>query len=523
MRSVSSESPGAYRSEERDVVLSARNISKSFPGGVVALDGVSLDLYAGEILALLGENGSGKSTLVKILYGVYVPDAGEIYLKERGGLRRVNINSPIDAMSRGIVMVSQIPQLVDKLTITENISLTLASLRLHGVKIYTSTSRIAKIIEREFEKIGVKIDPNERVYNLTYTQKQLVEILRAIIVNARVLLIDEALTYLPLLEKQRFYQVLTTLKREGRSVVLVTHKISEAMEISDRIAVLRAGKLVGVVNTRETTPDYVRAVMFGEERVKVVDRGVVQSTRVFSDVRVLIRDLYVEDDYGREAVRGVNLAVHAGEVVGIAGVTGNGQRELLEAVVGLREIKSGEVYVDGINVKRAGIRGVRELGVGFVPDRLLEQGVSLEESIVENIAVAIAKRGLSIPWRLIEKLSSDLVNAFQIVVPGVKTPIKHLSGGNLLKVVIARELENAKRAFVAYNPTRTLDEVSAIHVRRRIREKATNEGVAVLLASEDLDEILVISDTVYVMNSGRLYGPLSPQTPREEIEKLMVM
>jgi simple sugar transport system ATP-binding protein len=507
----------------KNIILSARGVSKSFPGGVVALDNVSLDLYAGEVLALLGENGSGKSTLIKILYGVYIPDHGEIYVRDQGGLKKTTINSPVDAMSKGIVMVSQVPQLVDKLTIVENISLTLASLRLHGVKYYTSTLKVAKIIEEELNKIGIKLDPNERVYNLTYTQKQLVEILRGIIINARIILIDEALTYLPVIEKKKFYQIITSLRDTGRSIVLVTHKIPEAMEISNRIAVLRAGKLVDTVYTREVTPDHVRTMMFGEEKAKLVSYSRLESFSVFGNVRIAIRDLHVEDDYGREAVKGINLTVRAGEVVGIAGITGNGQRELLEAIVGLREIKSGEVYINGVNVKRASIRGIRELGIGFIPDRLLEHGVSLEESISENIAIMAARKGLIIPWDSVDKISSEVVNAFQIVTPSIKTPTKYLSGGNLLKVIVARELENAKMAFIAYNPTRTLDEVSAIYVRRRIKEKATSRGIAVLLISEDLDEVLMTSDTIYVINSGRLCGPLPPETPRDEIEKLMVM
>jgi len=514
-----------HKNRENVVLLSARNISKSFPGGVVALDRVSLDLYAGEILALVGENGSGKSTLVKILCGVYVPDSGEIYVREHEGLRRVTISSPVDAMIKGIVMVSQIPQLVDNLTIIENISLTLASLRIRGANFYSSLSKISKIMSEEFEKIGIKIDLNEKVYNLTYTQKQLVEILRAMIINARIILIDEALTYLPILEKKRFYQLLLNLRETGKSIVLVTHKIPEAMEISDRIAVLKTGRLVSVVNTREVTPEYIRTAMFGEERAKQVRYSRLESKSVYGEERIVVKELRVEDDYGREVVKGVDLVVRAGEIVGIAGITGNGQRELAEAIVGLRKVKSGEIYINSnsVNVKNAGIKDIRELGVGFIPDRLFEHGISLEEDIVENIAVSVARRDMIIPWSLIEKISSDLVSTFQVVTPSIKTPTKYLSGGNVLKVIVARELEAAKKALIACNPTRTLDEVSAMYVREKIKNKAVSENIAVLLISEDLDEILMISDTIYVMNTGKLYGPLTPETPREEIEKLMVM
>jgi simple sugar transport system ATP-binding protein len=506
-----------------NVILSARNISKSFPGPVIALDRVSLDLYAGEILALLGENGSGKSTFVKILYGIYTPDHGEILMKTGRVLERVTINSPADAMSKGILMVSQVPQLISKLTVAENMALTLTSLRIHGVKSLTSIKKILKIISEESEKIGIKIDPNEKVYNLTYTQKQLVEILRAMIVNAKILLLDEALTYLPLLERRKLYQALLKLKERGGSIVIITHKISEAMEISNRIAVLRAGKIVGVVNTWETTIDQVRVMMFGEERSKQISYVKVQTINPRGEPRITIRNLHVEDDYGREIVRGVNLTIHAGEVVGIAGISGNGQRELLESIVGLRKIKSGDIYVDNVNVKRSGVKNIRELGVSFIPDRLLEHGISPEESIVENIAACTVRNGINIPWGLIEEISRKLINSYQIIAPSTKTPVKYLSGGNILKTIVAREIENAKKALIACNPTRTLDEVSAMYVRRRIREKAVNENLAVLIASEDLDEVLMVSDIIYVMNTGRLYGPLTPEAPREDIEKLMVM
>lgn len=507
----------------KDVILSARNISKSFPGPVIALDRVSLDLRAGEILALLGENGSGKSTFVKILYGIYTPDHGEIFVRTGKVLEKVVISSPADAMSKGILMVSQMPQLISKLTIAENIALTLTSLRLRGVKSFTSLTKILKIISEESEKIGIKIDPNEKVYNLTYTQKQLVEILKALIVDAKILLLDEALTYLPLLERKRLYQALLKLREQGKSIMVITHKIPEAMEISSRIAVLRAGKLVGVVNTQDATIDQVRVMMFGEERAKQISYIKIQTISSRGEPRIVAKDLHVEDDYGKEIVKGVDLTVHAGEVVGIAGIAGNGQRELLEAIVGLRKIRSGEIYVGSVSVKKRGVKGVRELGVGFIPDRLLEHGISPEESIAENIAVSTVRNGVNIPWNVIEEMSRELINLYQILTPSTRTPVKYLSGGNILKTIVAREIESAKKALIACNPTRTLDEVSAIYVRRKIKEKTVNENLAVLIASEDLDEILMVSDVIYVMNSGRLYGPLAPETPREDIEKLMVM
>jgi len=509
------------------VAVSVKDLRKSFPGGVTALDGVSLDIHFGEILALLGENGSGKSTLVKVLYGIYAPDSGEVRVNIGGKLTRVLINEPIEAMHYGIVLVSQVPQLIDKLSVAENLAITLSSLKWKGATSLSGVSRVSSVIEKECERLGLKIDPNEKVYNLTYTLKQQVELLRALTIGARVLLLDEVLTYLPTREKKRFYDILLKLRKEGRSIVLITHKLPEAFEVSDRIAVMRNGKILGVVNAGEITLQEVRSMMFGAA-VKLLINDKTPSRKAGKTLggeEIVVEQLHVKDDYGRDAVRGVNLVVRKGEIVGIAGVAGNGQRELLEAVVGLRRPERGIVRIAGLDITKRGARLARSLGVSFIPDRPLEYGCSVDHSVLDNMAVPFSlTNGLLLRWGRLREIAEKVIGEYQVVAPGVDASLKSLSGGNIMKVVVSKEIESASRAIVAHNPTRALDEVSAAFVRQRIRSRAERDRLAVLMASEDLDEVLRMSDVVYVANSGRLYGPLDPEsTPREEVEKLMVM
>lgn len=497
-------------------MLSVENLTKTFPGGVNALDNVSMDIYGGEFTAILGENGAGKSTLVKILYGIYTPDSGVIKLYGK----KISIENPLDAIRKGIVMVSQVPQLIDRLNISENISLSLSKVRL-----LSRTRLVSKIFKEISEKIGIKIDPNAKVWSLSYTQKQLVEIVRAMLLDAKVLLLDEALTYLPHEERKKFYQYLKEFKEKNKAVVFITHKIPEALEIADKIHVLRKGKIVGVLEKEDATLDKIRELMFGEAAKSITYERFSKPYESAPEKTILeIRDLSVLGDYGELAVNNVSLSVRGGEVVGIAGVAGNGQRELLEAIVGLREVERGKVVLDGIDVTNMGLKIVREHGIGFIPDQPLRYAVSLENNVLENIAALFSRRNLVVNWVEMLNLTERLIKEFSIYPPRTETYVKLLSGGNMMKVVVARELTYAKKALIAYNPTRGLDEATSCTARRKIKEKASIEKVAVLFASEDLDEIIQLSDAIYVMNKGKIYGPLDPVgTPRSEIEKLMVV
>jgi simple sugar transport system ATP-binding protein len=496
-------------------VVSLKEITKTFPGGIVALDNVSLDVYRGEIVALLGENGAGKSTLVKVMYGVYTPDKGRVYVDGKP----VFFKSPRDAIRKGIVMVSQVPQLIERLTVAENFLLSLESVGLASP--FTLTSRVAEFIEKESKRYSIPVDPNARVWSLTYTQKQMAEILRAIMIGARVLILDEALTYLPVIERQKFVKFLLEFKSRGGTVVLITHKIPEALETSDRIVVLRHGRIVASLSREEATPETIRRYMFGEESRRLAEA--LPRSKPGKKKVIVVERLRVLDDYGREAVRGVSLEVLEGEVVGIAGIVGNGQSELIEAVAGLRKAVAGRVVIDGVDVTNMGAKAVRDAGVGVIPDYPLRLGVSADNTIVENIAALFNKQPV-IDWTGMRRIARHVISKLNVKASSEDDLVKTLSGGNIMKVIIGRELLYAKKALVAYNPTRALDEVSAAAVRGAIKSRAINDGLAVLFASEDLDEVLELSDKVYVINTGQLYGPFDPdKTSRDEIEKYMVM
>lgn len=497
------------------VFLKVENLTKIFPGGVVALDNVTLEIKGGEFTAILGENGAGKSTLAKILYGIYTPDSGVIKI----GGRVVEIGNPIKAIKKGIVMVSQIPQLIDRLTVVENVSLSLSKIGL-----LSNLRKVSRLIEEASGRIGVKIEPNAKVWSLTYTQKQIVEIIRAMLLDAKVLILDEALTYLPADERRRFYSYLSDLKKQGRAVVFVTHRIPEALEIADKIYVLRRGRLVGFLTRDEVSLEKVRELMFGEAAKYVTYERFTKSCQKPPGRCVIkVEDLEVLGDFGELVVKGVSLNVREGEIVGIAGVSGNGQRELLEALVNLRHVKSGRVFIDGVDVTNKGVRVVRELGVGFIPDQPLRYAVSSDNTILENIATLFSRNNFFVQWDLMRKIAGSLIEECSVWPPRTDVYVKLLSGGNIMKVAVCKEIAFSKKALIAYNPTRSLDEIAAIHVRRMIRGKADNDNTAVLFASEDLFEVLQLSDVVYVMNNGKLYGPLDPvKTPVDEIEKLMV-
>lgn len=494
-------------------VILLKNITKKFPG-VVALDKVTMDVRKGEVHALLGENGAGKSTLVKILYGIYLPDEGEIYVEGK----RVTINDPKDAIELGIVMVSQSPQIIDSLTVAENIIL--------GLKQYNMLSPISRVIDyvkKMSQEVGINVDPNTPVWQLSYTQKQLVEITRAILLGAKVLILDEAITYLPLEEKKKFYKFIRVFADKGGSVILITHKIYEAMDVADRITVLRAGKIVGTVEKDEVTIDNVRRLMFGERSTEITYERLPLSKPENKNI-LEIKDAWVLGDFGEYAVKGVSLSVRAGEVLGIAGIAGNGQKELIEAVMGLRKLVKGKVFFEGVDVTNKGTSFIRKKGTGYIPDIPARYGVSLDNTIEENIAIIPVFSNTIINWNKIRDLARKLIKEYSIMTPSPTTPVKLLSGGNIMKVLVSRELTAAKKLLVAYNPTRALDEATAIKVRRIIKEKAMKEKIGVLFASEDLDEVFQMSDTIAVINSGKIVGVFpAEKAKREEVEKLMVM
>ncbi len=500
-------------------VLRVVGITKRFPG-VLALDDVSLELYPGEIHSLLGENGSGKSTLAKIMAGIYVPDRGSIEVSGRS----FRFLDPVKAVSYGIVYIPQSPSLVERLTVAENI---LIALRSYGI--LSSMGRVKEAVARRAREMGIGIDPEAEVGKLSYTQKQIVELLKASLLDAKVLLLDEVTTYLPRPLREAFYGYLRLLRSEGRTILLITHKVFEAIEVADRITVMRSGRIVGTVERSEFDADLVRGLMFGSSAsLNHVDylpegeppRGPTVERRPV----ILLDDVWAVGETGGHALRGVSVEVNPGEILGVVGISGNGQRELAEVLVGLRPVERGRYYLDGIDVTNKGAKAIRASGVGFVPEAPLYYSLSGDLSLMENLALAEQGGGPVLSLRPLAARVRELIEKYGIAAASPRTQAKVLSGGNVMRFTIARELESAKKALVALNPTRSLDERFALSFVKALRRSSRLSGLSVVYISESLDEVLRVSDRVAVINSGRIVGVYSREAAeRETLEKLMVM
>ena len=496
--------------------LIVRNVCKRFPG-ILALDSVNLEIVPGEIHALLGENGSGKSTLAKIISGIYVPDSGEIFVD---GVKRY-IASPEIAMELGIYYASQSPLLVDNMTVAENVALTLKDLGP-----LSRVSRIEELIRRWSSSIGMRLDPKSEVSRLSYTQKQLLEIFKAIVSNARLLILDEVTTLLPRAEKEIIYSYIKRLKSEGRSVMLITHKIVEAVEIADRLTVLKGGRKIATLDNKGVKPsaDEIRKMMFGENSIEVKPALNIDKDKKWSEIVLELSGAVIPSDHRGQMIEIDKLRVYRGEIVGVAGIAGNGQKELVEALAGLRRISRGKYKLLGIDVTNKGAKRVRSLGVSIVIEMPLYYSMGGEASIEENIALGKRFSHYKISWNSLRKEVVTIIKNFRIAASSSRTPVNLLSGGNVMKVHLAKELSIARNLLIAYNPTRALDEATARFVRDIIRNLAHNSGVAVLLVSEDLDEVLELSDKIVVLNAGKVVGEFTRDiVERSKIEELMVM
>ena len=478
-----------------DTVVLMRGITKEFYG-FKALDNVDFDIKKGEIHVLLGENGAGKTTLVKILTGVYLMDRGEIYID---GVKR-DIRNVGDAVKYGISIVNQYPQLIDELTITENISLSLRSLGI----IHRFNKIKEKIIEYS-DKYSFKLDPDKYVRDLSFSERQRVEILKAILLDSKVIIMDEPTTLLTTWERKLIYQFMKRAKEEGRSLVLITHKLSEALEVADRITILKKGRVVARLNAEDATYGKLMKLMFDKMHAKTVDR----KRDVNSRNEVLrIEDLMVLDEYGRKAVKNVNLKLYSGEIVGIAGIAGNGQRELIEAIYGVRRREAGKIIFLGRDISKYNARELRKL-IGYIPDKIPE-AVILNMPIYENLILkkydnsVILRKKIFIDYKSVYKYSDSLISEYNIAAedPGVEAGT--LSGGNLQKLVLARELSLDPPLIIAVNPSKTLDHFSTELLHSTLI-KYRDHGKAILLVSEDSEEVMKVSDRIMVMHEGNLY------------------
>ena len=490
-------------------MLELRGITKRFPG-VLANDRVDFDLRRGEIHALLGENGAGKSTLMNILYGLYTPDDGEIVIRGE----EVRMSSPREAIERGIGMVHQHFMLIPVMTVAENIVLAVEPTRAGGLLDYRAASRTVSALAGSF---GFAIDPNALIEDITVGQQQRVEILKALYRRADILILDEPTAVLTPQESTELFGILRNLVREGMSVIFISHKLNEVLEIAERVTVLRRGKLVETVEAKDATEDGLAQLMVGREVLLRVDKVPASP----GERLLAVEHLHVRDDRGIEKVRDVSLEVKAGEIVGIAGVDGNGQTELIDAISGLRKVESGRVEIAGVDLTRESARAHFDEGFGHVPEDRQRRGLVLEFTIAENIALhdygapPASRLGWLYPKNLVAR-ARDLIREFDVRGGRPQTLAQALSGGNQQKVILAREISRDPKVLIAAQPTRGLDVGAIEFVHRRLVEER-DEGRAVLLVSLELDEILGLSDRILVMFEGRIVGEFEPDTSEAEL------
>jgi general nucleoside transport system ATP-binding protein len=490
-------------------LLELRGITKRFPG-VVANDHVDFDLRPREVHALLGENGAGKSTLMNILYGLYHPDEGEILLKGKPA----EIHSPSDAIDLGIGMVHQHFMLIPVMTVAENIVLGTEPIR-NGVFLDEDAAR--ERVQRLSGTFKFAIAPDARVEDIGVGQQQRVEILKALYRNADVLILDEPTAVLTPQEAAELFGILEDLRREGMSIIFISHKLSEVLQIADRITVLRRGETIGTVPREGATREGLAKMMVGREVLLRVDKPPGEPGAPLLE----LEDVHVTDARGLETVRGVSCTVRAGEIVGIAGVDGNGQSELIDAIAGLRRPTSGRIVVEGRDVTHDSTNDILDAGLGHIPEDRQRRGLVLDFTLAENLALhdfdkpPASRFGWLYPSRLIER-ARRLLREFDVRGGGATTLASSLSGGNQQKVVVAREVSRNPQVLIAAQPTRGLDVGAIEFVHRRLVEERDN-GRAILLVSLELDEILSLSDRILVIYEGRIVGEFAPDVSEEEL------
>ncbi len=484
-------------------VLEVRGITKRFPG-VLANDHVDFSLEQGEIHALLGENGAGKTTLMNVLYGLYRPDEGEIL---RNG-KPVIMHSPKDAIAHGIGMVHQHFMLIPVFTVTENIMLGAETVR-RGV---LARREVAREIRQLSRRYGLDVDPDALVQDLAVGEQQRVEIIKTLYRKAQILILDEPTAVLTPQEADDLFRVMRELKEQGVSIIFITHKLREVLAVADRITVMRGGRVVGTVLPQETDEARLAAMMVGREVILKVDKAPAKP----GEVVLQVSGLQVRDVRGVEAVQGVSFEVRAGEVLGIAGVQGNGQTELVEALTGLRPAHGGKIFLRGIDVTGKPPRPIIENGLSHVPEDRQRHGLVLSYPVADNLILCTYylppfAKGVVIQNEAVDSFSRNLIKKFDVRTPSPYVPTSTLSGGNQQKVIVARELSRPVSLLVANQPTRGLDVGSIEYIHRQIIDMR-DQGVAVLLVSAELDEIMSLSDRIAVMYKGQIVATVDAET-----------
>ncbi len=495
--------------------LELKEISKGFPG-VVANDHISLTVEPGEIHALLGENGAGKTTLMNILYGLYHADEGEILIDGKP----VRFGSPGDAIAAGLGMVHQHFMLVPVFTVTENIMLGVESTRGRFGLLDRATAR--RQVTEISERFGLEIPPDAVIEELPVGVQQRVEIVKALYREAEILILDEPTAVLTPQETEELFRVMRSLKEAGKSIIFITHKLKEVLAIADRITVLRRGRVVGTTTPQETTEAELAAMMVG----RTVMLQVAKEPSKPGEPVLQVADLMVRDDRGHLAVDGVSFEVRAGEIVCVAGVQGNGQTELVEALTGLRRASAGSIRILGTEVTHASVHDVLEAGVGHVPEDRLRDGLIVEFSIADNLLLDQYDVAPFASWivrndREVLRAAEERARSYDIRTPSVLQAASTLSGGNQQKVIVAREFSRPIHLLIASQPTRGLDVGSIEYIHARLVAKR-DEGVAVLLVSPELDEVLALADRIAVMYRSRIVAILpAGAASREELGLLM--
>jgi len=489
---------------EKTPVLEVRNITKRFPG-VIANEDVNLTLYQGEILALLGENGAGKSTLMNIIYGLYKPTEGEILVNGEV----LEMQTPNDAIAAGIGMVHQHFQLVPVMTVAENIMLGSETVK----RGFLDTKSVAQRIVDLSHRYNLDVDPYAIVEDLPVGARQRVEIVKTLYRSAEILILDEPTAVLTPQEIQGLFEVMNLLKEQGKSIIFITHKLKEVLQVADRIAVLRGGKVMGEADPKTATQASLAAMMVGREVILTVEKTPANPGQVV----LATRELGAVNDMGEPALNGVTLEVRAGEVLGVAGVQGNGQTELVEVITGLRHADGGHVLIGGQDMTNASPRQVTQHGEScHVPEDRHAYGMVAAYSVAENLVLntynlpPYSKR-MTINKQAIRVHAEQLVDEYDVRTPSVNTPGGSLSGGNQQKMVVAREFSRPIKLLIAAQPTRGIDVGSIEFIHNQIIAKR-DVGVAVLLVSSELDEIMALSDRIAVMYKGGIIGVV----PREE-------
>lgn len=493
-------------------VIEMKGITKRFPG-VFANDNIDFDVRAGEIHALLGENGAGKTTLMNILYGLYRPDKGEIYIRGK----RASIKSPKDAIDLGIGMVHQLFKQVSRHTVAENIAL--ASSR----DFFFPGNKVKEKILNVSREFGLEVDPDAEVWQLSAAERQKVELLKVLCRGAEILILDEPTSTITPQEKKELFSRLKEMKKKGYVIILITHKLDEVFEIGDRVTVLRKGKKIKTVPTAGTTKRALARWMVGREVLFKIKRKPTKKGRTVLEVK----NLHVLGDRGETAVKGISFSISEGEILGVAGIGGSGQKELVEALTGLRKIKEGKVMLFGKDMTNAPSREFVNAGVSYIPEDRTGVGIVPTLSVKENLILKDYRAPpfsgrIFLNYRTINRSAEEKISRHDIITPSFDTPAGSLSGGNIQRLILARETAGEPKLMIATYPTYGLD-VGSTESIRDLLLKQREKKCAILLVSEELDEIMMMSDRICVMCGGKIMGIIrSGEATREEIGLMMM-